>query len=201
MVSAPAPLPRWTIVGLGNPGPAYACSRHNVGFEVVTRLARGQCDLRPLEPHLEGAEVTLAGQRALLLRPLTYMNRSGLALAPLAARGVMHASALLVIHDEVDLPLGRLRLGRGRGHGGHNGVRSILEALGTADFYRLRVGVGRPPSDIDLVHWVLSPFEAEELETLEATLDRAAAAAVALLEWGYAKAASVFNAPAGSGQD
>jgi peptidyl-tRNA hydrolase, PTH1 family len=164
------------LVGLGNPGPKYARTRHNVGFMLVDRLAEAAG--ARLRPAFAGrfCEVRLGGVDVGLLEPLTSMNRSGDAVEPARQFCGVPLERLLVVHDEIDLPLGTLRLKRGGGAAGHNGLRSILERCGGAGFARLRVGVGRPPEGSVIDH-VLGDFEENEGAALEAVLTEAARAA------------------------
>ena len=132
------PLSPIVIAGLGNPGPRYALTRHNIGFMAVDRFAANQ----RVESWLERSDALIAevnsGDRELtLVKPLTYMNRSGRVLAALVNEGAANADAMVVVHDDLDLPFGKLRIREGGGHGGHNGIRSIIEELGVADFIRL----------------------------------------------------------------
>lgn len=190
--------PSWIVVGLGNPRSDYGQTRHNVGFRVLDQLLRRASGegvtVRSVPGVLEWAQASLGGRDALLLWPMTYMNRSGQALAWARDRVDLDPGRLLVVHDDVDLPLGRIRLKRGGGDGGHNGIRDVVAHLGTPAFCRLRLGVGRPEARGDLVQWVLGPFLDAEQEPLREALDRAVAAAIALLQEGYPKAASRFNA-------
>jgi PTH1 family peptidyl-tRNA hydrolase len=165
------------VVGLGNPGAQYAAHRHNVGFMVIDRLAaqhgepfRSKFAGELSRLHLEGEQPDL-----LLLKPLTYMNRSGSSVQPCASFFKLPPSRLIVIHDELDLPLGTVRLKRGGGHAGHNGLRDIIAHLGP-DFYRVRIGIGRPPAGFtgEMADYVLSPFTAEARELLPKYLKQAA---------------------------
>lgn len=163
------------IVGLGNPGRSYARHRHNIGFMVVDELARRHglslkkkvCDAVTGKGVLDGVEVLLA-------KPQTFMNRSGYSVGPLFEYFKCDYSDLIVVHDDIDLPLGKLKITRGAGHGGHNGVRSVIEELGGQDFYRVRIGVGRPPLDVEAADHVLQTFSEEEREEVEAIVHRAA---------------------------
>ena len=173
----------WLIVGLGNPEARYARNRHNVGRMVVDVLAeRTGSGLSRHKARARVAQVRLGlmpggapGPRAVVAQPATFMNLSG---GPVKALvqfyGIDPASRLLVIHDELDLPAHELRLKRGGGEGGHNGLRSITRALGTREYARLRLGIGRPPGHQDPADFVLSDFPAREREELGATLGRAA---------------------------
>lgn len=182
------------IVGLGNPGAEYRGTRHSVGFDVLDRLCErhGTGWQQKFKGELGRADI--AGQACLLLKPLTYMNRSGISVG--LAREYFRVSPedLVVVHDEVDLPFGRLRVKMGGGHAGHNGLRSLVESLGTADFARVRVGVGRPPHG-ELADHVLSRWRPEELEWLPDLLDRSAAAVIEVLENGVRAAMNRFNGP------
>jgi PTH1 family peptidyl-tRNA hydrolase len=151
------------ICGLGNPGPEYDATRHNVGWWVVDRLSQ-DWRLGPFEksgPALVASGV-IGGGEVVLVKPITYMNRSGVALAPLrTSPDVDIARDLLLVVDDVALDVGRLRLRPSGGTGGHNGLKSVEAALGTQAYARLRVGVGAPPPEVDMVDWVLSEFEPE----------------------------------------
>lgn len=183
------------IVGLGNPGPRYAATRHNVGFLVIDHLATrlGISLTRGDASAVWGAGRT-ADHPVLLVKPMLYMNRSGEAVAPLLAERGVSVEDLLVAHDELDLPCGRLKLKRGGGTAGHRGLESLVAELGSADFCRLRVGIGRPAAGADAVTWVLSPFAAAEREPLAEAIGEAAAAAVAWLEVGLEAAMNRVNA-------
>jgi PTH1 family peptidyl-tRNA hydrolase len=186
------------VVGLGNPGPRYARTRHNVGFRVLDAVA-ARLRAGPAEERFAGryAEGWLGAERVGLLAPGTFMNRSGEAVAQaLAALPLADPAAdLLVVFDDADLPLGRLRL-RARGSsGGHNGLADVLERLGTDAVPRLRFGIGRPDAPRDTVDWVLEPFAADEEALLEQALPRAAHAAACFLAEGAAAAMNRFNGP------
>src|SRR5262245_15916456 len=157
----------WLIVGLGNPGPKYERNRHNIGFRVADELARKHG--LPAWKTNHGGNVTSGilttergREKAVLLEPMEYMNRSGFAVQRAAAFYGVEPANLLVIHDEIDLDFGVVRLKQGGGHGGHNGLRSIMEQLGDGGFARLRMGVGRdpnkPPGSKDAAAWVLADF-------------------------------------------
>ncbi len=181
-------------VGLGNPGPEYAATRHNVGFMVVDRLA-GSLGVgweRVGGPALEAAAL-VSGVALRLLKPLTYMNLSGRAVAAALRRHNLGPGSLCVVHDDLDLPCGALRLRPGGGAGGHRGVMSIIEELGSADFARVRVGIGRPAGGQDAVDYVLSPFPAAEWALVGPVVDRAAEAVLAIARDGLAAAMNRFN--------
>jgi len=173
----------WLVVGLGNPGTRYARNRHNVGRMVIDVLAgRTGSRLSGHRARAQAAEARLGvlpggapGPRVILAEPACYMNLSGGPVKALARfYGIDPTARLLVIHDELDLPAHQLRLKRGGGEGGHNGLRSISQALGTRDYARLRVGVGRPPGRQDAADFVLSDFPARERDALAVTLEQAA---------------------------
>jgi len=189
------------IIGLGNPGRRYRGTRHNVGAEVVARLAqRLRVEIDEADGFAEVGRGTLDGVRVLLARPQTYVNVTGAAVRDLRRRHRLQPQDILVVVDDLDLPLGRIRL-RPRGSaGGHNGLRSIIEALGTSEFPRLRVGVGRPPEGVDPAAYVLTRFTPQERQALEAALDRAAEALVVAVREGIEPAMSRFNAPPGAGR-
>jgi len=182
------------IAGLGNPGQEYEGSRHNVGFLVVAGLADG-CGIRLSAGRgdfMSGVG-QIAGARVRLVTPLTYMNRSGLALAQVLEETGAAPDELLVICDDVNLPLGQLRL-RGSGSaGGHNGLSSIIERLDTESFARLRLGVGRPPDGEDLVDFVVDLFEDAERTDVDEMVARAVAAVELLLSDGIEAAMTAFN--------
>jgi PTH1 family peptidyl-tRNA hydrolase len=166
------------IAGLGNPGSRYRGTRHNVGFDVLDELARRQgvtFDAAPADALV--ARVRTLGPGVLLIKPLTFMNLSGAAVAALARYYRVEAADALVVLDDVNLPLGRLRLRRGGSAGGHNGLASVIEAFGTDAIARLRIGVGRGDPRRDLADHVLARFDTEEREVVQAATARAADAA------------------------
>jgi peptidyl-tRNA hydrolase, PTH1 family len=184
------------VVGLGNPGEGYAGTRHNVGFQVASRLAkRARAEFAVKAADSRIAEGSIDGVRVAIARPQTFMNDSGRAVRKLLDRYRIQPSELLVVFDEVDLPLGKIRLREKGGSGTHNGMRSIVAAIGE-DFPRLRVGVGPadPLREIgDLVQFVLEPFEADERATAETSLTRAAEAVEVALREGIQPAMTKFN--------
>lgn len=181
------------IVGLGNPGRKYAHNRHNVGFRCLDRLAQAH----GLSFTRRRARVSLAlGKIAevgvVLAKPRTYMNLSGQAVRPLASFYKLALEDILVIYDDLDLPLGTIRLRPGGGSGGHKGMRSIIEALGSQAFPRLRVGIGRPPGN-DAVNYVLSDFTADEQIMLESVYEKVVAAVELFLREGIEAAMNAHN--------
>lgn len=187
------------VVGLGNPGPEYEATRHNVGFRVVERVA---ADNRFPGFHRKGHGLEsagdLAGTRVQLLKPLTFMNLSGGLVARRLADLELSPTDLLVCYDELALPLGRLRLRPGGSAAGHNGIQSVIDALGTEDFARLRFGIAPDGRFADQVRFVLSPFRKAELAAVEEGLERAARAVECFCREGVQAAMNRFNAAADS---
>ncbi|HEY8038796.1 MAG TPA: aminoacyl-tRNA hydrolase [Polyangiaceae bacterium] len=184
------------VVGLGNPGREHEKDRHNVGFMVVDdlRRAEGWPDFRA-RPGGVWTRGELGGMPVVLLQPQTYMNRSGDCVQPTAAFFKVPPERLVVVHDELDLPWGDVRLKAGGGHAGHNGLRSILERLGAPDFVRVRVGIGRPPPGLpgQVADWVLSGFDAVERAELPAVVTRAADAVRRVVADGLPEAMKAVN--------
>lgn len=163
------------IVGLGNPGPKYTETRHNAGFWFIEEVARKySATLRPEKKfHGEVAKIALEGKDIWLLKPDTFMNRSGLAVKSLMSFYRITAQQLLVAHDEIDLPPGTAKLKTGGGHGGHNGLRDIISQLGTNDFHRLRIGVGHPGSKDQVVDYVLHNASRDDRILIDRDIDDA----------------------------
>lgn len=186
----------WLVVGLGNPGPTYAGNRHNVGFRVVDLLSeRAGARLRRHKARAYAVESRVAGRRAVLAEPTTYMNDSGSAVAGLRAFYRVPLDRLIVVHDEIDLPYGVLRLKLGGGDNGHNGLRSIRKSLSSGEYLRVRFGVGRPPGRMDIIAYVLRDFSATQRRDLAFLVDRAADAVEALISEGLERAQNVYNTP------
>ena len=193
---------RWLIVGLGNPGPGYAGNRHNAGYMVADLLAgRMGARFRAGRFRASVAEGRLAGQPVTLGKPLTYMNLSGGPVAGLCGYYKVPPGQLVVIHDELDLPFGTIRLKQGGGDNGHNGLRAVTASLGTREYYRVRFGIGRPPGRMDPAVFVLRDFSVAERKDLPFLVDRAADATEALITKGLAAAQNAFHggAPAEEG--
>ena len=188
------------VVGLGNPGKKYERNRHNVGFMVVERLARAH-GLPDLKEKFSGVwtkgELAIGGARhpVAVLEPRTYMNLSGDSVQPAAAFLKVAPANVVVVHDELDLPWKDVRLKVGGGHAGHNGLRSIIQRLGTPEFTRVRVGIGRPPPGFkgDVADFVLQDFDAMERAELPDVVDRAAAAVEKVVASGIAAAMNAVN--------
>ena len=189
----------WLVVGLGNPGPEYAKHRHNVGFMVVDVLAArtGARFGRHRKAVAQVAEARLGlgdqAPRLILVKPMTYMNLSGGPVAALSAFYKVPQERLVVIHDELDIPFGAVRLKLGGGDNGHNGLRSITQALGTRDYYRVRFGIGRPPGRMDPAVYVLRDFTAAERKDLPLLVDRCADATETLITKGLAAAQTIYH--------
>ncbi len=189
------------VVGLGNPGRRYRGTRHNVGREVIARLAeRAGIYVNEDEGFAEVGRGMLGRQRVLLARPYTYVNVSGEAVRDLRRRHRLRPEDILVVVDDLNLPLGRLRLRAGGSAGGHNGLRSIIEALGTTEFPRLRVGIGRPPAGVDPADFVLTRFSPEEERMVGEALERATDAVEATITEGLPAAMNRFNARGGDAE-
>jgi PTH1 family peptidyl-tRNA hydrolase len=185
---------RWLIAGLGNPGADYAGNRHNVGFLVADALAaRIGARFRASKFRTTAAEGNLGGLPVVIVKPLTFMNDSGSAIAGLSGYYRVPADRIVVIHDELDLPFGTIRLKRGGGNNGHNGLRSVTASLRTREFYRVRVGIGRPPGRMDPAAYVLRDFSAAERKELPLVVERAADAVEMLLARGLAATQNAFH--------
>lgn len=190
----------WLVVGLGNPGPTYAGTRHNVGYLVLDELVRRMGG--SLKAHKTGRADVLEGRLAapgaeapqvVLGRGRCYMNESGGPIKALAKFYGAEPDHLIVIHDELDIPFGTLRVKLGGGDNGHNGLRSLRSSFGTGDFYRVRAGIGRPPGRQDTADFVLSSYSTVERKELPFQIDRAADAVETLIESGLAETQQRFN--------
>ena len=178
----------WLIVGLGNPGAQYAATRHNVGYMAVDDLLAQAGDiLEPVRGHkLSAAPITVEDNKVLVVRSHTYMNLSGDPIAPLAEQLGVPAERIIVIHDELDLPAGSVRLKQGGNENGHNGLKSLTERLGTREYLRVRVGIGRPAKGGSIPEWVLAPVDASP--EFDASIATAADAARLIVKEGLSKA-------------
>jgi PTH1 family peptidyl-tRNA hydrolase len=185
----------WLVVGLGNPGSQYQGNRHNVGFMVVDELLRrGRAPAPRAKFGGEINEAVLSGSKALFLKPMEFMNVSGQAVARAAQFWKLTPSETVVVHDELDVPFGRLKLGTGGGHGGHNGLRSIIADWGTPEFARVRFGIGRPTHGRDAAAYVLENFNRDEQAELPVLIAEAADAVEAIISAGLPAAMNKFNA-------
>ena len=185
----------WLVVGLGNPGSGYAATRHNAGFMVVDLLAERMGGR--FKGHKSGADVVegrILGQRVVLAKPKSFMNLSGGPTVATQNFFKVPVEQLVVVHDELDIDYGQLRLKRGGGDGGHNGLKSITKSLGSKEYLRVRFGIGRPPGRQDPADYVLKPFASVEAKELSLNVDRAADAVEALLTGSLEAAQNRYHA-------
>lgn len=185
----------WLVVGLGNPGDRYENTRHNVGFAVADELGeRGNFPIRKLKHKALTQTAVIGGERVLVMKPTTFMNLSGEAVSDAARFYKVPADHVLVVCDDVSLPLGKLRVRKGGSAGGHNGLRNMISHLGTDQFPRVKVGVGgKPDPDYDMADWVLGKFQGEDKKTIRAAVETAADAVECILKDGTEKAMNRFN--------
>ena len=188
----------YLIVGLGNPGLEYKLTRHNFGFMTIEHLAgRLNVTLKRMKFKAMIAETRLDGKLVVLAKPLTFMNDSGNSVGPLTRYFKVPLGNLLVMHDDLDLPLGSVRLRPQGGSSGQRGMASIINRLGTQEFPRMRLGIGRPPGQMDPVDYVLQPFQAQEVELKKMVLDQAADAAETFIRAGIEAAMNKYNGEVG----
>lgn len=188
------------VVGLGNPGPPYANTRHNVGFAVIERLAAKLNAPNPRRLHSAlVSEIQVGEQTLVLVQPMTFMNRSGQAVRPLLDAFGLTLDDLLVVYDDVALPLGTLRIRRKGSAGGHNGMKSVIGSLNSEEFARLRIGVGSPDEG-DLADYVLSPFRLSERPLVDAAIEAAAEAVLLWVNSGVEAAMNRFNGWTAAGE-
>ncbi len=181
----------WIVAGLGNPGLPYAKTRHNVGFMVVDALARRwRSEWSDADPSVRLARAELNDEPVMLAQPQLFMNRSGDAIAPLEG---LSNETLVVVYDDLDLPLGQIRVRRRGGSAGHRGIASMIERFGT-ELTRVRVGIGRPPLGIDPAEYVLEPFASGDADLLPSAIDRASDAVACIITAGATAAMNRFNA-------
>ena len=185
----------WLLVGLGNPGTQYENTRHNVGFLVADELAERQnAPIQRLKFKALTNLLTISGEKVLVMKPVTYMNLSGEAVRQAVDFYKIPPERVLVVSDDVSLPVGKLRIRKGGSAGGHNGLKSIIQHLGTDQFPRIKVGVGQKPHpDYDMADWVLSKFAGEDLKTITEAIRKAADAVECLLKEGPDRAMNRFN--------
>ncbi len=189
----PAGRPDKLVIGLGNPGPEYAASRHNLGFMCLNYFARLHgIRLDAKQGMARTGSGTVAGRAVMLARPQTYMNSSGKAVAWLAAKFSLSPADIIVVHDDMDLPTGRLRIRQGGSAAGHRGIASIIQELGSPDFIRLRVGISHPAQS-GTCDYVLSGFTPEEKAVIDRTIPRVSDALLCLLAEGLTAAMNAFN--------
>ena len=197
----------WLVVGLGNPGLKYARNRHNIGFSVVDQLLEALSEVGVPTPsfkerfkgHFSGLREAPGKKsfgRCFFLKPQTYMNCSGDSVKMAAAFHQIEKERLIVVHDEIDFPLGRVAIKKGGGHGGHNGLRDIGNKLGSLDFIRIRMGVGRPVHG-EVSSWVLADFPKQELPWVTEMVEKARSATQCVMAEGIASAMNKFNTAAG----
>lgn len=185
----------WLIVGLGNPGAKYAGNRHNVGAMVIERMAADAgTGLRAHKAGALAAQVQVAGKKSIIATPTSYMNESGGPVAGLMRFFKVPLEQLIVVHDELDIEFATLRLKRGGGEGGHNGLRSITKSTGSKDYLRVRVGIGRPPGRMDAAAYVLKDFNAAERTELDFLVPDAAEAVETLMTKGLTDAQNIIHA-------
>jgi PTH1 family peptidyl-tRNA hydrolase len=190
----------WLVVGLGNPGPAFAAQRHNIGYRVADELARRMGIrfrvARGIRAEVAEGRVGQSGRdapRLIVAKSRTFMNETGWAVTRLLAYYKLQPAQMIAVHDELDIDPGQLRVKFGGGDNGHNGLRSIRASLGTGDFYRVRVGVGRPPGRQDPADFLLSNFPARTREDVEMQISRAADAVESLASVGLDRTQNAFN--------
>jgi len=188
----------YLIVGLGNPGERYADTRHNVGFRVVEKLAQKHgLTFNKNEHHAQTASGTILGKRVLLAKPMTYMNESGNAVQPLVSFYKIEPDRILIVGDDIDIPLGTLRLRKSGSSGGQNGLKHILQRLGTQEIARARFGVGRPPGHKNAADHVLAPFKGDDEILAMEVRDRAVEAVETWLRDGIELAMTRYNGTVG----
>jgi len=184
----------WMIAGLGNPGNEYQNSRHNIGFQVVENLCeKFDCVSSKTKMTAQISDTIWEGVRLYLVKPLGYMNRSGSVLYEVARYFHIESSHLIVIHDDVDIQMGTIRIKQKGGHGGHNGIRSVIQSLGKDDFIRIRVGIGRPSLQKTMTNHVLGNFHPSEREQMKTIIETASRSIKTILLKGVSQAMNQFN--------
>ncbi|WP_457552878.1 aminoacyl-tRNA hydrolase [Desulfobacula sp.] len=182
------------IAGLGNPGKNYAQTRHNIGFLVIEALAsKSRLVIDKSRFDSEYVKTRIKGQDVFFVKPIIYMNKSGIPIHKFASYYKVGMEDIIIVHDDMDLEFGKIKIVKSRGHGGHNGVRSIVEAFGRKDCIRIRVGVGHPGSGKDVTGHVLGSFSPGEVKKLDQCIDTASDACLYILEYGATAAMNLFN--------
>nr|WP_321400335.1 aminoacyl-tRNA hydrolase [uncultured Desulfobacter sp.] len=182
------------LAGLGNPGDQYSRTRHNIGFDVIDALAkRAGCSVNKEKFDAVYTGTRMGLQDVLLVKPLSYMNRSGVPLQKLAAYFKIDINDIIVVHDDMDLAFGKIKIVQGRGHGGHNGIRSIIDAFGQKACVRVRVGIGRPDGGKSVTGHVLGNYTPDQQAGLDQVIDDACDACLSILEKGVVKAMNLVN--------
>ncbi|MDO4241346.1 MAG: aminoacyl-tRNA hydrolase [Microbacteriaceae bacterium] len=187
----------WLIAGLGNPGPRYETTRHNIGqmaLDVLATDLNAKYATHKSNCRIAEARLRPGGPKVVLAKPNSYMNLSGGPVLNAMKYFDIPSERLIVLHDELDIPFDTIRLKTGGGHGGHNGLRDIAKSLGTPDFLRVRIGIGRPPGSQDVADFVLSPFSSTERKTLEVLVSEAAEAATQIIDNGLVAAQQRYHA-------
>ena len=184
----------WLIIGLGNPGKRYRLTKHNVGFRVVDRFAEKKgIKLKRRLGKVQVGEGRVGTERVVIAKPLTFMNRSGVVVRKLIKDLGISLDHLVVVHDDLDLASGRIKIKEKGGHGGHKGVSSIIEQVGSPDFLRVKVGIDKPQRPDEGADYVLSPFDNEQLPLVEESMEQASEAIEAIIVSGKDKAMSMYN--------
>jgi peptidyl-tRNA hydrolase, PTH1 family len=190
----------YLIVGLGNPGKEYTGSRHNLGYQVVEALSRRLKTAKPVQKYWSlCAAADYKDKQIMLVQPLTYMNRSGRAVIELLRNNPVNLAELMIVYDDLDLPPGTIRLRRKGGSAGHRGIQSIIEALGTTEFPRLRIGIGKPPGEIEGGDYVLQPVDPADSALIDEVITRAVEAIILFIEEGLETAMNTYNQASPSG--
>jgi PTH1 family peptidyl-tRNA hydrolase len=184
----------WLVIGLGNPGKRYRLTKHNVGFRVVDRFAEKKgIKLKRRLGKVQIGEGRIGSDRVVIAKPLTFMNRSGAVVRKLIKEWGIPLDHLVVVHDDLDIGCGRIKIKEKGGHGGHKGVSSIIEQVGSSEFLRVKVGIDKPQTPEEGADYVLSPFDNEQLPLVEESMDQASEAIEAIIVSGKAKAMSMYN--------
>ena len=184
----------WLIIGLGNPGKRYRLTKHNVGFRVVDRFAeKKKIKLKRRLGKVQVGEGRIGAERIVIAKPLTYMNRSGAVVRKLIKELGIPLDHLVVVHDDLDMGCGQIKIKEKGGHGGHKGVSSIIEQLRSADFLRIKVGIDKPYSPDEGANYVLAPFDHEQIPLIEKSIEQASEAIETIIVSGKTKAMSMYN--------